>query len=529
MAHNYVIAIGGTGARCLEAFVYLAAAGLTQRQPFNLLMIDADQSNGNGTKTNQLIGNYNELQRLSQPSNPRRKRGTGFMKHELKAPVLFQSQFNRGQNSDARWNNPNNANLKFGQLIQYADQPPELRAFLDLFYAPNDLDMSLREGYIGKPNVGSVALKQSLQGSIVPGSALYDYLQRLNSDLQTGEARIFVFGSVFGGTGAAGLPTIPSLISNLPENGVVAKDNREKLRYGCAMVAPYFSFPRDENGLASGPGTDSARHAIATQAALLHYAQTPPNYQHIYLVGAPARPQTNARNVRGGEQQTNSPHYVELVAALAAVDFFSLPPIEANARRLHYADTLSKQPEQDRGIDWETLPVNPFRAYERGGIKESLIAFTTFAYLYQYLLHHRFIHEREYRTANWYVHNFRQLPLDDQFEQLDSLHRFVSSYMRWLRELGATCQPPSEEPRLFNWNALDDSHNENTRRLNLGSLLALMGANPKYMSTGWDRINDLLNGITLAQPVPNSATGLFIYLLYEAVARYCRENYHLHS
>jgi hypothetical protein len=49
------------------------------------------------------------------------------------------------------------------------------------------------------------------------------------------------------------------------------------------------------------------------------------------------------------------------------------------------------------------------------------------------------------------------------------------------------------------------------------------------MSSGWDRINDILNGITLAQPVPNSATGLFIYLLYEAVAQYCRENYHLHG
>jgi hypothetical protein len=295
------------------------------------------------------------------------------------------------------------------------------------------------------------------------------------------------------------------------------------------MVAPYFSFPRDENNTANSPGTDSAKHAIATQAALLHYAQTPPNYQHIYLVGAPARPQTNAHNVRGGEQQTNAPHYIELVAALAAVDFFSLPSIESTSRQLHYADTISKQPEQDRGIDWETLPVSSFRAYERNSIKESLIAFSTFAYLYQHLLHHRFINDREYRKANWYARNFGQLPLDDQFEQLDKLYRFVSSYTRWLRELGATCQPTNDEPRLFNWNALADGHNEDTRRLNLGSLLAMLGANPKYMSNGWDRINDLLNGITLAQPMPDSATGLFIYLLYEAVAQYCRDNYHLHS
>lgn len=529
MAHNYIIAIGGTGARCLEAFVYLAAAGLTRHQPFNLLLVDADQNNGNGTKTNQLIGNYNELHRLAQPDNPHRRRALGFWKHELSPPVLFQSQFNRGQNTDSRWKNPNNANLKFGQLIQYADQTPELKSFLDLFYAPNDLEMSLREGYIGKPNVGSVALKQSLQGSIVPGSSLYEYLQRLNSDLQTGEARIFVFGSVFGGTGAAGLPTIPSLISNLPENGVVAKDNREKLRYGCVMVAPYFSFPRDENNIENGPGPDSAKHAIATQAALLHYAQTPPNYQHIYLVGAPARLQTNTVNVAGGEDQTNAPHYIELVAALAALDFFSLPQIEPMTRQLHYADTISKQQEQDRGIDWETLPVSPSRAHERNSIKASLLSFSTFAYLYQYLLHQRFLNQREYRKANWYVRNFEHLTLDDEAEQLGQLYRFVSSYLKWLRELGATCQPPNSDPRLFNWNALEAEHNDEIRRLNLGSLLAFIGANPKYMSSGWDRINDILNGITVAQPVPNSATGLFIYLLNEAVSQYCRENYLLHG
>jgi hypothetical protein len=49
------------------------------------------------------------------------------------------------------------------------------------------------------------------------------------------------------------------------------------------------------------------------------------------------------------------------------------------------------------------------------------------------------------------------------------------------------------------------------------------------MSVGWDRINDILNNITLAEPLPDSAAGLLIYLLYEASAQYCRENYLLRS
>src|SRR5260370_35958799 len=104
--------------------------------------------------------------------------------------------------------------------------------------------------------------------------------------------------------------------------------------------------------------------------------------------------------------------------------------------------------DQDRGVDWATLPVSPFRAYERESIKVSLFTFSTFAYLYQLLLHQRFVNDREYRRANWYAHNFGQLTLDDQSDQLNLLYSFVNSYTRWLRELGATCQPANAAPRL---------------------------------------------------------------------------------
>lgn len=522
MAHNYLIAIGGTGARCLEAFVYLAAAGLTNNSAFDLLIVDADQNNGNGSISNQLIGNYIALQNLAQPAAPRHKRGTGIGKHRLSNPVLFQSQLNRGRVNDTRWKNPNSSDLKFGQLIKYGDQPKELQGFLNLFYAPNELTLGLRDGYIGKPNIGSVALKQALQGSILQGSSIYDFFKSLNSDLQSGESRIFVFGSVFGGTGAAGLPTIPALIENLPDNGVIARENRERLRYGCAMLAPYFTFPR-RAGNGSDPETDSAKHAIATQAALLHYAQNPPNYQHVYLMGDPLRPMTNTRHVSGGEEQANTPHYIEIVAALAAIDFFSLPAFAADTRQLHYADT-SKQKQEDRGVDWDTLPVSPFRAHEREHVKARLTSFTTFAYLFEHLLYEPFVNYQVYKNANWYLKNFRDLTLEDQDTELGLLFQFVSSYNRWLRELGPTCQKDGDESRLFNWNAFEDGYNDDVRRSNLGNLIPAI-APPKSAEAGWERILEILSSIRIAPPLPNSATGLLIYLLNEAVTQYCQKNY----
>ena len=165
--------------------------------------------------------------------------------------------------------------------------------------------------------MGAVALKQDLEGTAnFVSSGLREFLIDLNIDLQTDETKVFVMGSVFGGTGAAGLPTIPALIEGLPDD-VISRENRKRLRYGCAMMTPYFSFPKGSSSNA-GPGTDSATHAIATQAALLHYAHVPPGYQHVYFVGAPAKPQTNTSNVVGGQDQTNNPHYAELIAALSA-------------------------------------------------------------------------------------------------------------------------------------------------------------------------------------------------------------------
>ena len=43
----YIIAIGGTGARCVEAITQCAATGLFTAEPIKVVFVDADESNGN--------------------------------------------------------------------------------------------------------------------------------------------------------------------------------------------------------------------------------------------------------------------------------------------------------------------------------------------------------------------------------------------------------------------------------------------------------------------------------------------------
>ncbi|HEX7316653.1 MAG TPA: hypothetical protein VF297_22315 [Pyrinomonadaceae bacterium] len=525
MARDYLIAVGGTGARCLDAAVYLAAAGL-QRRALHVLIVDPDQNNGNSVRARQVMTDYHAINVAEQPPRPQTASFLGMGSTRLPDPSLFVAAINRASGrgnaqQQVFWHNPNTAERKFKQVIDYQAQASVLQEFLDLFYESGDLEMVLDVGYRGRTNVGAVALKQDMEGTAaIENSGLREFLANLNEDLQAGEARVFVMGSVFGGTGAAGLPTIPRLIDSLPEDiRVISRANRERIRYGCAMLTPYFSFPQSEGG-DEGPGTDSARHAVATQAALMHYAHVPPGYQHVYFIGAPVRPHTNRHNVIGGQQQFNAPHYAELIAGLAAWDFFQLGEVSPDDKRLHFADTL--QQGQEQGVNWRTLPVHPDAAFRREEVKQRMVAFTTFLYFYKNYLYHDFVNHRAYKTTDWYRNNFGDLTLDDQGTQLRHLYDFALIYLDWLRQFGETGGQASLQ--LFNWPALQAEGKELCSPY-LGNMMYPGTANPKHANDGYDLIQKNLNGLKLKQPGTTSATGLFVYLLYHAVEEFCRDNY----
>lgn len=522
MARNYLIAIGGTGSRCLEAVIYLAAAGIF-KNPLHVLIIDPDQNNGNSVKARTLVTQYHALHLARQPQNAEAKGWFGGTK--LPSPQLFQPSLNvKGATSTEQhgifWHNPNPAQRRFGEVIQYQAQEEELKSFLNLFYEPTDLEMVLDVGYRGRTNVGAVALKQDLEGSSgIANYGLREFLENLNIDLQAGEARVFVMGSVFGGTGAAGMPTIPKLISSLPGD-VISADNRSRLRYGCAMMTPYFSFPKGVSS-SSGPTTDSARHAVATQAALLHYARVPPGYHHIYFIGAPARPQTNTANVVGGQNQANAPHYAELIAALAAWQFFALERVPASDQQLHFADSVRNK--TDIGVSWETLPVDAKNTSSREEFKRRLTIFATMAFFYKNFLYERFLQGEEYEQTNWYKDNFAGLNLDEEKEPLKYLYEFSKSYLDWLAGVGETGQ--KEHTRLFNWDALAESDPALADKV-VGDLLNdPLSGSAKRSTAGFNDIYSKLDSLKLKSGATNSAAGLFIYLLHYAVSQFCHENY----
>jgi hypothetical protein len=408
MTQNFVMAFGGTGARCVEALTYLAASNAVQA-PLHLLIVDPDETNGNVGEALKQLRRYHTIQEQVRPST------------DAETPPFFSTRLNTDLGSDSYfWANPS-PNVEFGSLINYAAHDADARALLDLLYDKEDMRLTFEKGYIGRAHIGSLDLMRTLRDQITtaaaderdrPDSMLQFFRKLRAATQQPGGARLIVFGSVFGGTGASGLPAVPPLLRSVLLSGL-----QRDLSIACVQVTPYFSFPP---GGEEDP--DSALHPLATQAALYHYSLTDTGYDRIYLVGAPGREQSNRNNVVGGDAQRNMAHYVELAAALAAAHFFAAPPPAGGA------EVMACGAEEVR---WDKLPFE-----KESDLRRRLVSFGTFC-----LMHARFLgpemQERRHIGSRWMdVLTAREgRRLGGQEGVLRDLQDFSERALTWAREL----------------------------------------------------------------------------------------------
>ena len=107
---------------------------------------------------------------------------------------------------------------KFSELIDYSTLDSGNQALCSMMFADYQLDTKMDIGFVGSPNIGSVALNQLKDSE--------EFKQF--SNVFRKEDRIFVVSSIFGGTGAAGYPIIVKNIRNAAANSAI--NNRGDLR-----------------------------------------------------------------------------------------------------------------------------------------------------------------------------------------------------------------------------------------------------------------------------------------------------------
>jgi len=315
---TYVLAIGGTGARVLRSLTMLMAAGAgANRQDSNgntvneivPVIIDYDIENGDTRRTQDLLESYKKIHDAAY--------GRKNAEEDIRN-FFFGTKVDRIGNPDhaTRFEvflDPVNANMTFANQIGYesinANNGTEpTRYLLQSLYDTSDaesnlaeLNLNLKVGFKGCPNIGCIVVRD-LKNT-------YEIEQIL--ELANGN-RVMIVGSVFGGTGASGIPVLLDIIKK--------SGNGANITTGILAMEPYFEVQKNDRSAIS-----SSTFLSKAKAAFDAYMQGGDNSVNkradaVYYVGDRLAAKA-FENSEGGESQKNDAHIAELAAAMCILDF----------------------------------------------------------------------------------------------------------------------------------------------------------------------------------------------------------------
>lgn len=200
-------------------------------------------------------------------------------------------------------------------------------------------EFNLQHGYRAQTHLGSMMMYQSIveaSKSRLP-NGLKDFVSALITETTSGKAKVFILGSVFGGTGASSIPIIPQALSRAAQ--IISNGSADILKnayFGSTLLTAYFNFTLPTAGEISQQKiiATSDKFALNSQVAMMFYdddATVRSIYQRFYMMGTdglnwnPMQTEDKSSNktLTGGSQQKNDSHYIELLAASAALDFLN--------------------------------------------------------------------------------------------------------------------------------------------------------------------------------------------------------------
>ncbi|MES2389435.1 MAG: hypothetical protein V4543_15640 [Bacteroidota bacterium] len=306
MGKLFIFGIGGTGARVMRSLTFLSAAGAAfQSATVIPILIDTDAQNGDTIRTLRLLDMYETLRK--------ERTGGDFFSTDIQklSSMQLAGDTQKEQIDKSYLLKFSQANITFADYLGVSRLGPALqdpsRALLEMLYdkseknkqsAELNLDMSV--GFKGNPNIGALVFNDFRQ------SAAYKFFEAAFNE----NDKIIIVGSVFGGTGASGIPVLVNTI-RASANPVI---NVAKI--GTVLVLPYFGIQgRNDSAI-----NDQLFNTKAV-AALSYYS----NHMYskinaVYYIGDSVKPSPFENN-EGGTKQANSAHAVELFAACALSHF----------------------------------------------------------------------------------------------------------------------------------------------------------------------------------------------------------------
>lgn len=335
---TYIFAIGGTGSRVLRSMTMLLAsgcAGTSANAEIVPIIFDYDNMNGDLQRTRTLMEKYAAIHNAIYPEgvgDTQKFFCTPLTKIKDKvnnqATIATGIQFNPNSGFDAVIA-PAQNNQTFSDFLGLKQMNPtngtlETAKLLQSLYDTSlgigkELEMDFTQGFLGCPNIGCMVSQHFAETA-----EFKNFLNNVN--VQNGD-RAIIIGSVFGGTGASGIPMFLDVLRSNPKTAT--------LPVAVIAMKPYYALQSpDQNSSPISSDTFLAK----TKAAISSYElgnSVNQQASRIYSVGDPVTA-APFPNVPGKQGQCNPALFAELVAAIFAMDFVQANNIEQPGQQATY-------------------------------------------------------------------------------------------------------------------------------------------------------------------------------------------------
>ncbi len=440
MAKLFIIGIGGTGARVIRAFTMLAAAGVKIGNYSGVypIIIDSDETNEDKQRTITLLKKYMDVHGIAGTLNDGQLFGP---KIKNIKELLSDSSSSTGLR-DFQFSMFYGAGSAFKHHIQSSTLSRDAGDLVRLLFSDRHLKLDLEKGFYGNPNIGVTVLN-----TFEKSDDFQLFARNFNTD-----DRIFLIGSVFGGTGASGFPLLVKTFRN-PVISAGANALQNAL-IGAAIVLPYFNVAEEGN-------VSSNFFVTKAKAALSYYEKNMDKVNDVYYIGD----QSNFAHPysEGGSSQKNCAHLVEMIAATSIFEFANKQP------QFLTSDSFNEYFFNDNN---QRGDVNLFNL---GQSTQNLIAkpLTKLFFLLK-------LHEIQYYEKNdpWFTDKnlTADLFLNGEGKYLKS---FLELYREWLNEVG-------KNDRKFKPFNLDTSDFENMV-VNMPKFKPGFGILPRFLQGKFDQ------------------------------------------
>lgn len=305
----YIFAIGGTGERVMRSLVMLLAAGAkTGAKTIVPVFVDNDEKSKALDDCRKLLSYYQTDPSKNGDGNSGMATLIGKASADWASKTsFFQTRIADPVYIDISGEGIGDMSTLFKNLPKNNETTDNILAERDLLYTNDDVKMPLSVGFVGNPNIGSLILS-GISFETPAFSSIFE-------QVDPGDG-VIVIGSLFGGTGAAGIPLI---VKRFRSKGTGAP------LIGALSVLPYFKFGSGDTCTqrvidTSKYDVDASSFTDKTRAALMYYDEyLVHEMDYCYYVGDDN--QAEYPHKVGGCEQDNPPQLTEIMAAMSVIDF----------------------------------------------------------------------------------------------------------------------------------------------------------------------------------------------------------------